>query len=197
MVIAAVIGHLRLKVIRGEVEWDLAIIHQQYSITEIGTTDRQVEELLHALRIALLCFRLGRIGRAVGISDEVNDRMLESDILEMHTHLQNGNNAQSDDDAVGMHVWCLVWRFASMDGQTVSVKFQLPKIPVKSLQFNSAASRIFQGSDHLAAYQVLKAGTPQVPEDADNHRQQDNRNRKPNPEPGVRVPGFAFFGHSQ
>ena len=82
-------------------------------------------------------------------------------------------------------------------GQIIRLEFQLRQVPVKGAQSNLAAASILDGSDYFAANQVLEGRAPQIPHNGDDGRQQQDADPRPNPEAGVRAPGFGFFGHYQ
>ncbi len=129
--IAAVIGHGCVNVVCTEIEGQLTIIQQQHAIAQIGATDCQVEEPLHWLGIVLLDLRLGCVGCAIGIDDEVKHRPIEPDILQVNSRLQKGDDVQPHVGAIRVRIGELVGPFTAVDSQIVGLEFKLPKIPVK------------------------------------------------------------------
>src|SRR5208283_1135533 len=195
--VAAVIGQYRLNVCRAEIQGRLAIIQQQHAFAKIGATNGEGKKPLYGSSIALLDLRLWHVAGAIRVNDEVNDRALEPNIVQVNSRLQKGDNVQSHVGAIGVCVRQLIRPFASVDGQIAGFKFKPPQVPVKRPELNPAAGDVFQSADHLAAHKILEPRAPQVPDDGDNDRQQHDTDPRLNPEASVRASDCGLFRHFQ
>ena len=72
------IGHPRGKIVGDEVERDALVVPEQFTILNIEAVDGKGEELLDGSFFrGTRNFRLGLIGSAVRINNDVDDRMIE------------------------------------------------------------------------------------------------------------------------
>ena len=190
------VAHRRQQIVGGKVHRQLAVVDHQHAVADVGPPNRQIEDLLHRIFIALdPDLRLRSVRRTIGVHDHVNHRTLKLNLLQADLPLQERNNMQLDARAIHVRVRQLVLRLQPVNRQAVRLELQARQIPAERSHLNPAACGFLDRLHHLPVYQVSKTGAVHIPRQADYDRQQAHSDRQPNPQPLVRAPFCGFFCH--
>ena len=125
-----------------------------------------------------LRLRRGSVGGAIGIVNDVDDRMIE------HQRMQSDGGAEERNDfhfrlqAVDVQKWGLILSFATVDGQVANVHAQAERDGVQFSQFDASAGEFLRRRDHSTANPQLKRIGGDVPGEQTESDQTENAERQ-------------------
>ena len=156
------VADLGREVVGAEVEGDFAVVEDGDAILQNRAAYGQIEEFV--LRVAGgRSFWLWLIRGAVGIDDEVDDRVVSFEIIQADLRAEKGEDLEADEEAIDVGVGDLVRGFKSVDGQVVGFELEMSEAPVKALELDAAAGGFLQFGDHRAADAVPERGGVRPP----------------------------------
>ena len=101
-------------------------------------------------------FSLRKVGAAVGIKSDVDDRVLEDDFVEGKLGTEKRADFQAGDDAIGMGERDIGGRFASVYGDVADLHLKTEGNSVEAADFGAASGDALDFSDETAADQRLE-----------------------------------------
>src|SRR5207244_7299022 len=112
------VGHVGGDVIGLEINRDDLVVPEQLAMAHVQPADREGEQALQrVLGRRALQLGLGLVGSAIGIENNVNDRMIENYGTETKFCSQRGDDFDVRDQAVHVGIGNVAWLLQAMDGE--------------------------------------------------------------------------------
>ena len=176
--------HLHRQVAGVKIEREFLVFPQQLTALHFDVCNRKRDEFLHrslgGMAERTAPWRHGSVGGAIGIGNDVGNRMLQ------HQRMQSNGGAEERNDfnfrlqAVDSQKWNLVRSFAAMNGQVAGVHAEAERDGVQFAKLDAAARHFLQRRDHSAANHLLKGIGRDVP--AEQTESDKTENAKPQKE---------------
>ena len=193
--------HLRVQVVRRQVERDGAIVHLRQPMHQLHILRLQVEQRIHHRLVRLRGLaRYGLVGLALLVDDQVHLRLFHPQQIQpdVRGHSaprdmgQETENLDAHKDLVRGQVRRLARTFEAVHHQPVHFHRQVPEVEVHPADLDPAADRIFERRDQLLAHPPLKVRRTRVVGCAE--KQDHQQQRKPAKEPRERERQLAAKG---
>jgi hypothetical protein len=111
------------------------------------------------------------IDGAVGVDDDVDDRIVEHYRVKTDLGAQGRNYFYASNDAVNMDEGDFAWGLATVDGQIADVDLKAERNGMQATDFDAAAGDALHLSDEALAHTGLKGVTSGVPSEAAERQQ--------------------------
>ena len=157
---------LDTEIVGRQIEGCRLLIDDRQPIVQLGAIHLKVEERIRDGFIArAFGFGVRLVGRAVGVNDEMNDRMVSFQVVKADLGSKEGDDFYTDEEPVDVRIGNLSRRFEAMDGEVVGLEFEAQQTPAEGAQFNAASCSSFKNGDHSLAHAIFKLRRARVPHD--------------------------------
>src|SRR5260221_4903438 len=147
-----------------KIERHFLVFPEDLAALYLDVRNRKRDELFHRpLARGKAYRRRGNVGRAVGIDNDMGDRMLENQRMQPYRGAEQRNDFQLRLHAVDPEKWDLVRGFATVDGKVASIHAEAEGDGVKFAEFDAAAGDFLDRRDDPAANELLNGIRGGVP----------------------------------
>ena len=157
---------LDTEIVSRQIEGCRLLVDDRQAIVQLGAIHLKVEERVgYGFVVRAFGFGMRLVGRAVGINDEMNDRMVSFQVVKADLRSKEGDDFHADEEPVDVRIRDLSRRFEAVDGEVVGLEFEAQQTPAEGPQLNPASCSSFKYGDHSLTYAIFKLRRARVPHD--------------------------------
>src|SRR5579862_818376 len=117
------------QIIRGQIKWNGSLVNQSYAVIDFRSADFEIKDrVLHGLAAAL-CFGARLVCRAVRINNEMKDRVICLEIIQINFGPDEGEDLHTNINTIHARVWNLARRLEPVDRQAIRFEGKMPQRP--------------------------------------------------------------------
>src|SRR5882762_284901 len=151
------------------------VFPEEFAALHLDARNRKRDEFFHrTLAGRKANWRRGDVGRAIGIDNDMGDRVLENQRMQSDGGAEQRNDFQLCLHAVDPKKWNLIRSLAPVDSEVASINAQAERDGVKFPEFDAAARDFLKRRDHSAANQLLKGIRSRVPAERSEYNQAED-----------------------
>ena len=159
-----------------EVERSALVVPEQLAAADLEMADGKCKELFdRRLGGGPLHLGFGKIGAAVAMNNQVDDRMFHHDGVEAELGCKQGDDSDASHNPVDVGQRDLVRRLGAMDGQAANFHLQAKWDGVIGAEFDPAAGGLFQRGHDMPAHERLKGIGGHVPRARAEHDEPEQK----------------------